>query len=222
MGVFRSTARAALVLGTVLVVLAVLPLLRRPLLRSAGALLVYEDPLQHADVGVITAETGDAGELEAADLFRDHVVPRVAALVAKPREAEIEMARRGIRKPDVVDVLSRLGVPASAVDVIDAGEGGTTEGTAALAAWCRARRIHRLLVIVSPHHATRVRRALVRAFPRRRTTFSIRITKYDAFRAGTWWQSRTTARDGIVELEKLLLDYAMHPFERPGADAPGR
>ena len=32
------------------------------------------------------------------------------------------------------------------------------------------------------------------------------------FRADDWWQSRTTVREGLVELEKLGLDYARHPW----------
>ena len=35
---------------------------------------------------------------------------------------------------------------------------------------------------------------------------------YALFRADDWWQSRTTVREGLVELEKLALDFVRHPW----------
>jgi len=37
-------------------------------------------------------------------------------------------------------------------------------------------------------------------------------TPYAMFRAEDWWRSRTTLREGLVELQKLALDYARHPW----------
>jgi hypothetical protein len=212
MGLIRSTFRIGFVLVVVLVLVLALPFLRTTLLTTTGSLLTHEDPLQHADVAVVTVETRHGGALEAADLYRDRYVPRVVVLVQSPREPEVELARRGIHEPSATDLLERLGVPRAAVVEINAGEGGTTEGSAALAKWCRAHPIKRMIVIVSPHHATRVRRALRRDLGDRGPVLAIRMTKYNAFRASTWWQSRATVREGIVELEKLALDWIAHPF----------
>ncbi|MGE5243908.1 MAG: hypothetical protein ACM3SQ_06750 [Betaproteobacteria bacterium] len=212
MGLIRSTFWTAFVLAMGLLTFLLFPLLRGKVLAGVGEALTYEDPLQRADVAAVTPETGIAGALESADLFRGRTVPRIAVLIPTPRDAEVELARRGVRVDGQIDLLAKLGVPRHVIVEIPAGEGGTTDSTAALAGWCRAHPVKRLLVIVSPDHGTRVRRALERAIGSRGPAVEIRNTRYDPFRAATWWQTRTTARDGIVEIEKLVLDYAMHPF----------
>jgi hypothetical protein len=41
---------------------------------------------------------------------------------------------------------------------------------------------------------------------------TIQGSPYSEFDPNTWWETREGTRDGIVELEKLLLDFARHPF----------
>jgi hypothetical protein len=40
----------------------------------------------------------------------------------------------------------------------------------------------------------------------------VETTFYGLFRSEDWWQSRTTLREGLVEMEKLALDYVAHPL----------
>ena len=40
------------------------------------------------------------------------------------------------------------------------------------------------------------------------------VTQYSLFRGDDWWRSRTTAREGLVEIEKLAEDYLLHPWQR--------
>jgi hypothetical protein len=37
-------------------------------------------------------------------------------------------------------------------------------------------------------------------------------TRWDTFRGENWWESRATLRRGLGELQKLLLDFALHPI----------
>ena len=69
-----------------------------------------------------------------------------------------------------------------------------------------------VVVVVGPSHGRRYRRALLRAWPDSAPRPRVVTTSYGLFRADDWWQSRTTLRDGLVEFEKLLLDYVAHPF----------
>jgi uncharacterized SAM-binding protein YcdF (DUF218 family) len=111
-----------------------------------------------------------------------------------------------------LDVLLQLGVPKDVIIEIPAGEGGTTESTAALSAWARAHPEKRVLVVVGPSHGRRYRRALRRAWPDGQRAAAVVTTPYSLFHADDWWRSRTTLREGLVELEKLALDYAQHPW----------
>lgn len=180
---------------------------RRAVLRRAGHMLVAADAAQPADLLTMDVESGFAGALMLADLYRGNPVA-VGLLVPRATALDRELQARGIVVPDVVfDVLTQLGIPAGAIVKIPAGEGGTTETTGALAGWERAHAAKRVLVVVGPSHGRRYRRALLRAWPAGAPAPAVVTTRYGLFRADDWWQSRTTRREGLVELEKLGLDY---------------
>jgi hypothetical protein len=186
---------------------------RTAILTGLGRAMTTSDPRTPADLAVLTPESGDGGEIEISDLFRDRLVTRVAVLVPRSTIAEQELERRGIPRHDSpVDVLARLGVPPTAIVAVPAGEGGTTESTQALAVWCRSRAASRILVIASPTHARRYRRALARVWLGPGALPAILTTRFNACRADTWWQARGTLREGLGELAKLLLDDLSHPL----------
>lgn len=207
---FRPVVRG--LLAAALLVAAVGTIAWRPALRWLGALLTVAGSVEHADIAVMTGETGLDGALELADLFADHTVARVGVLTPTPSPAHREFTRRGVLLEDSARILTKLGVPADAVVLIAAGEGGTTDGTAALATWCLAHGVHRVLVVTSSNHSRRVGRALKRAFDHRGSVVLVRTPRFDPFRPLDWWEDRATLRSGLVELQKLLLDYLRHPF----------
>jgi hypothetical protein len=153
-----------------------------------------------------------AGALKLADLYRANSAATVGLLVPRAARIDRELTRRGIVVPDVAfDVLVQLGVPGRAIVRIPAGEGGTTETTGALAGWARAHAGKKVLVVVGPSHGRRYRRALRRAWPDGQPAPTVMTTPYAAFHPDDWWQSRTTLREGLVEWQKLVLDYVTHP-----------
>src|SRR5215472_7910052 len=133
-----GNSRLGLVAVSIAVVLvAAIPSSRRAVLRAAGGWLIVRDPLERADVGVVP-EFGEGGELEAADLYHEHMFSRIVLLEPSPTAVEREYVRRGVYRDDVVaTTLKHLGVPEDAIVHVDAGEGGTTESTQALADWIR-------------------------------------------------------------------------------------
>lgn len=185
---------------------------RSILLQSLGGLLVVDDSLQPSDIAIMTTAIEPAGEIELADLFSQHMANRVGALIPAPSPADRELARRGVTTDGPGRILAALGVPREAVVLIPAGEGGTTDGMEALAKWCLADGTRRVIVVTAPDHARRVRRALARAFGRGGPEVLVHTVRYDEFRRQDWWQNRRTLRSGLVELEKLVLDYVQHPL----------
>jgi hypothetical protein len=193
------------------VFVAAIPSSRRAVLRAAGGWLIVRDPLERADVGVVP-EFGEGGELEAADLYHEHMFSRIVLLEPSQTAVEREYARRGVYRDDVVaTTLRQLGVPEDAIVHVDAGEGGTTESTQALADWIR---VHpsRAIVVVIPSHARRFRRTLMRVWPPNTPVPLVTLPRYNDFRADDWWTSRRTLRDGAFELQKLVFDYVQHPL----------
>jgi hypothetical protein len=210
--VLRATAIAAVVGACVLVI----PPVRNTVLRGAGHALVAADGSgpDDPDLIVMDVESGGAGVLSLGDLHHSHPAATVGILVPEHTRVDRELHRRGIVLPNLtIDVLSQLGVPRDAIVRIPAGEGGTTATTAALGEWGRRNPGKRVLVVVGPSHGRRFRRALLRAWPADgRPAPRVVTTPYAMFQPEDWWRSRTTLREGLVELQKLALDYARHPW----------
>jgi len=207
MRVSRSRVAAFVVIGAILAVAG-----RSMWLPSIGGLLVAADPLAFADIAVMTSEADLAGAIELADLRARQLTRRVGAIVPEPSAAEREMKKRGVVLPGMGDVLGALGVPPEDIELIPAGEGGTTDGMQALAAWSRTHAVRRLIVVTAPDHGRRVKRALTRAFGDAPPELMMHHAAHDEFAPTTWWSSRRTLRSGLVELQKLALDYATHPL----------
>ena len=189
---------------------AVVPDARRAVLRAAGVALMFNDPIESADVGVMAS--GEGGELEVSDLYLRGVVPRIVLFVGAPTAVDQEFARRGVQREDGrLKILLQLGVPRGAITTVETGEGGTTESTQALATWARLHP-NRVVVVVDPTHARRYRRTLRRVWPADVPPPRITTPRANPFRAEDWWVSLRTRRDGLFELQKLVWDYVRHPW----------
>jgi hypothetical protein len=206
----RATMIAAVVGACALAI----PPVRHLVLRSAGQALVASDEAGPADLLVMDVESGAAGVLSLGDLHRSQPLATVGILVPEGTRIDRELHRRGVVVPNLtLEVLAQLGVPRDTVVRIQAGEGGTTETTAALGEWGRRNPGKRVLVVVGPSHGRRFRRALRREWPDDgQPPPRVVTTPYAMFRPEDWWRSRPTLREGLVELEKLALDYVRHPW----------
>jgi hypothetical protein len=203
----RALAIVALVVACALAFAPV----RRAALRNVGQVLIDSDQARPADLLVMDVESGAGGILTVGDLHRSQPNAAVGVLTRTPTTIDAELQRRGVVLPPfAMAILAQLGVPREAIVQIPAGEGGTTETTRALAEWGRQNPGKRVLVVVGPSHGRRYRRALRRAWPDGNIAPVVVTTPYALFRADDWWTSRTTVREGLVELEKLMLDYARH------------
>lgn len=186
----------------------------RPVLRALGWALVVDDPIVASDILAVPVWAGEAGALEAGDLVRAGIGAKVVVVPASPTRAEREMTRRGIAYDNaaarMTALLLSLGV--RAVERFpDAADGTESEGEL-LARWCDANAFRSLIVVSTPDHARRLRRVLRRAMRGRRVRVSVRSTRYANFNPDNWWQTRDGSRTGLVELQKLILDLARHPF----------
>ena len=202
-------AAGAVLLG---LLLAAVPAARERVLRWAGSLLVTEEPLQAADVIVVTIDAGGAGVLEAADLVHSGFSSRVAVFARPLDGAAREFIRRGIAYEDAtareIKLLHSLGV--EHVERIGEVEGSQDEG-ASLPDWCARHQLRSVIVVSSSEHSHRLRRVLRRAEKQSGTHFTIRPARYSDFDRARWWWTRDGIRMEIIEFEKLLLDYVSHP-----------
>src|SRR6266699_2857355 len=190
--------RAALGVAVVLAALVAVALL------SAGRVLVVADPLPpRADAIVILAGSVPDRTLEAADLYRAGLAPRVVVTRERLPRGQAAMRARGVRLPEgdelTVTALRELGVPPGAIVVL-ARRGVSTESEArTIARWACARRLRGIIVVTSRAHSRRARLILRQALGAG-IALAIRPSRYDAFAAARWWHVRRDA--------KLILSFS--------------
>jgi hypothetical protein len=213
MNLRRHCALALLaVLGCAALVLAV-PASRHAVLRSAGWMLVAEDPPAKADVIVVSTDSLGAGILEAGRLFDSGYAMRVAVFEHQPGPLQVELARRNLPRIDLqdwsVDLLHALGI--TQISVIPAVVGTNDEGVV-LRQWCLANGIRSILFVSVADHSRRSRRILNRALVRSGIAVAVRWARFSQFDPDQWWLDRNGQRVEIIESQKLLLDVLKHPF----------
>src|SRR6201999_6565 len=76
-----------LLMVVALVALAIVAIrFREPVLRAAGWALVVNEPVESADIIVVSLDSGGAGALETADLVQGGVSKRAAVFMDAPNE----------------------------------------------------------------------------------------------------------------------------------------
>jgi hypothetical protein len=215
----RSPRQRSLLILAVIAVLviafAAIPSVRFPILRAAGRALVSSDAVARADIIVVATGADGAGVLEAADLVHSGVATRVAVFADPPdRTVDREFIRRGLPYEDEAErslrQLAALGVKRT--EVIPRAVAGSEDESRALPAWCDQHRFDAVVVVTTTDHTRRLSRVLRRAMKGHVTRVGVRASRYSPFDAERWWERRGNARTAIIELQKLFLDLAPHPF----------
>ena len=200
----------ALVAGAIIAV----PAVREPVLRAAGWALVVDEPVEVADIIVISLDSGGAGALEAADLVKSSIATRVAVFTDPPSRGDLEFIRRGLpyenESARQTRQLKWLGV----TDVVEIPrtEAGTDGEGQVLPRWCDHHELRSIVFVAAKDHSRRIRRMLDRVMKGRATRVVVRAARYSSFDPDRWWETRSGIRAEIVEFQKLALDYILHPF----------
>jgi hypothetical protein len=188
---------------------------RRYILRSAGRLLVVQQPsVKSADIIVVAIDVDGAGTLEAADLVHRGVSNRVAVFEDPPDSVDREFLRRGLpyenRAATSTRQLQSLGI--QNVEQIPRSTSGSEQEGNILPNWCDEQGYHSVGVVTSADHSRRLTRILRRSLRGRKLNMTVYSSPYSKFDPDTWWKTRSGVRTEIFELEKLLLDFVRHPF----------
>jgi len=172
-----------------------------------GAWLVFEDPLQKADAIFVLGGTLFERPLEAVDLYHEGWAPRMLLMRQVADDGEVELRRRGVvyqREIDVqVDVLMRLGVPRSAIEILDEQD-STKDEADALRAVVVANRWARTIVVTSKQHTRRARLVMNRRLADTGARAIVRASRYDRSDVGGWWRNRSTLRFTLFETQRLI------------------
>lgn len=178
-----------------------------PLLTMLGRQLVHADPPERVDVMIVLASGVDR-VIEAAQLYKAGYAPLVL-LTTDPRDPSLEFLRsRGIHIETSEEVRQRilqgLGVPPASVLFLDEVVNSTADEARLFADWARQRPIRSVMIVTSPSHTARSRLTFRNALKDRQVKIVVRPSTLARFRPESWWKSRYTLREGIIEWQKLV------------------
>jgi hypothetical protein len=186
---------------------------QEPVLRAAGWALVVNEPVEPADVIVVSLDSGGAGALEAVDLVQRGIAKRVAVFTDPPSGEDHEFIRRGLpyedRSARQVRQLSWLGV--TDVVQIPSTDVGTEGEGQVLPAWCGQHQFRAIVFVAARDHSRRLRRVLNRVMKGHPTRVMVQPARYSSFDPDRWWETRAGVRTEIIEFQKLVLEVVLHP-----------
>ena len=186
--------------------LAVIYVVRHPLLRLAGEFWVVDEPAEHADVIVVLSDDNFNADraAHAADLYRAGVAPQIVASgrLLRPYAGIAEIMERD---------LENRGVPATTIVKFPHRAANTREEAEALSGLVASRGWKRVVVVTSNYHARRTRFIFGRVF-RPSVTVHVSAARDSEFDPSHWWQSRI----GIKLFFNELAGYAIAWWELRG------
>jgi uncharacterized SAM-binding protein YcdF (DUF218 family) len=179
--------------------------------------LIVEDPLEPAAAIVVLRGQVPFREMEAAALYHAAWAPKL--VLVKNAEWEAGQALRALGVPFPAEwelgraALLRLGVPPSAIVVLESEAPGTLEELQIVAQALASEAEHRPLILVtSKFHGRRVRRMWHHvAGPRDRGI--VRVARDDPFDPTAWWRERRW-------ILAVLREYLGLLHERLGSPVP--
>jgi hypothetical protein len=187
---------------------------REPVLRAMGWALVVNEPVEPADVIVVSLYSGGSGALAAADLVQSGIAKQVAVFVDPPNEEAREFTRRGLpdQDPSARQIRQLKGLGVSDVVQIPSTDAGTENEGDVLPLWCDQHQFRSVVYVAAMDHSRRSERMLHRVMKGHPTRVTVRSEPYSGFDPDRWWETRNGARKAIVELQKLVLDIVLHPI----------
>lgn len=198
---------AAIIAAFVLAFCVLLFLLRVPLLRGIGNLLIVEDEPVHAPVLFLHNGDADSRALHAAKLYKQGLAEQILL----PRAEVSPSVERGIAPHDTdvsIQLLAQAKVPGEAVTLLAGNEGASSTWDEAqmLADWVKIHPVERILVVTTRMHSRRTRWTLRRAL--RTLEVSPQLVMLPAehwdFDSDTWWRSERGFLFVVNEYLKLL------------------
>jgi uncharacterized SAM-binding protein YcdF (DUF218 family) len=178
---------------------------RGEVLKNLANAWIVQDPLSKADAIVVLGGGMQTRPFEAARLYHEGYAPRV--LVASPELKTTD--KIGITAGDsevTKQILSKQGVPDSAVVEFGVEVSSTYHEALALHSWIRKTGVKKIIIVSDPFHTRRVRWLFKKELQSAGTEIlavAAPSLKYDST---NWWQTE----QGLIEFQNELIKYAYY------------
>ena len=197
----RHLTRAAVVLAVLLIIGSIA-------FSRLGAFLVVVDPLEKADAIIVLGGTMYERQLEAVDLYKAGMAPRICLFREIADYGERELIARGVpylRSIDVqIEAMEKLSVPRSAITILDQAD-STADEASHLLELVKKDHLSRIIIVTSKQHTRRARLVMRRRLTPAGVTVMVRPTSYDKSEVDHWWRELATLRFTLFESQRLLL-----------------
>lgn len=181
---------------------------RTPILRAAGHFVVADDPPERADAIVVLSGSIPDRILEAVELFQGGFAPLIVVCGEPENEGSRRLRALGVSLPRVhelnVSVAVQLGVPASAIAVVDRPPGSTYTEALVILDYLAARGAKSILLVTSQYH-TRRAGLIYRHLAGPGVKVVTRPARTGGFDPDHWWHDRMSVRRLLIEYQKLAL-----------------
>lgn len=175
---------------------------------NVGRFLTTDDPLQSADAIAVLAGTRMDRPLEAVDLYRRGLAPRIVLTRQTSERSFKTLAQQGIVLPADAeitrDVLVRLGIPGEAIVVPSTVHDNTAQEAQTIRQLAMDNRWRRLIIVTSKYHVRRARFALRRELAGTGIEVEVRGSRYEDVNPDRWWTRRADWRWVLSEGGKLV------------------
>jgi uncharacterized SAM-binding protein YcdF (DUF218 family) len=209
---------------SLMVIVALAYMGRRPLLAGVGRFLIVQDALQPADAIVVLSGSVPDRILEAVDLYQAGLAPRIILTQEGLPPGLAALRARGgnmlERHQQNIEIAGQLGVPEEAITVVTTPAWSTLTEAEAIVDHLRTQGFTSILLVTSKPHARRsalTYRDLVGDGIR----IIVAPSRYDNFAPDRWWEHRPPARRLLIEYLKLLNYVAVDRWRerspRPGS-----
>ena len=186
------------------------------ILDSIGRWLVTEDPLRQARAIVVLGGQLPFRAMEGGTIYQSGWAPEVWLTRGGIYEEDLALARLGIAHTPEYEysrqVLEHVGVPASAIRILDGPNFSTADEVRTIARQLQAAGGGRVILITSKFHSRRVRATWHRIVGRNPEA-AVRYTNDDPSRPERWWTNTEDARAVAREVFGLLNLWAGFPLQ---------
>ncbi|MGB8476752.1 MAG: YdcF family protein [Candidatus Acidiferrum sp.] len=206
----RRTLWIALIVAAAALICVVVFLL------GVGRWLVRQDTLEKAQAIVVLSGRMPLRAIEAAKLYREGYAPKVWLTHSTEPGATLEAMGIPYIGEDSynLQVLTREGVPADAIHVLEPPIVNTADEIAAISAAMAAKKDSTVILVTSKVHTRRVR-ILWHELSAARGRAIVRAASQDPFQPGRWWRTSGDALDVVRECLGILNAWAGMPLH-PG------
>jgi hypothetical protein len=187
---------------------------RDSLLPAAGWALVVSEPVAPADMIVVSLDSGTAAALEAADLVQSGIATQVAVFAHPPSGEDLAFLRRGLPYEDRAARQTRqlrlLGV--KDIVQIPRTDIETEDEVDVLRQWCDQHQFRSVVFVAIAEKSRRLQREFDRVMKGHQTRVRVQPSRYSSFAPDRWWKTRGGLRTEIIELQRLVLEFVLHPM----------